>query len=60
MSDPLRYLKIDKVKIADASTLQEWAARKMVWAPDPVEGFVAASLQSEKGDKSIVVREDTR
>lgn len=55
MADPeLKYLIVDKNMVSDPASQAEWTAKRLVWVPDDVHGFVAASVKSEKGDNITV------
>ncbi|XP_033121498.1 myosin-10-like isoform X2 [Anneissia japonica] len=54
MDSALKYLHVDRNKVADPTAQAEWSAKKLVWIPDEQEGFVAASVKSEKGEEVTV------
>lgn len=52
MNDPeLKYLVVDRNLINDPTAQAEWTAKKLVWIPHDVNGFVAASIKKEKIDE---------
>jgi myosin protein heavy chain len=60
-NDPpeMKYLRpidiLSKDSIADATTANEWAAKKYVWIPDEQDGFVHGQIRQEQGDGQLVV-----
>ncbi|XP_038049034.1 myosin-10-like isoform X2 [Patiria miniata] len=50
----LKYLIVDKDLVSDPASQAEWTSKRLVWVPDEVHGFVAASIKSEKGDNITV------
>ncbi|GFS94681.1 myosin-11 [Nephila pilipes] len=52
MSDlELKYLVADQKLINDPVAEENWAAKRLVWIPHEIQGFVAASIKKEKNDK---------
>ncbi|XP_054763880.1 myosin-9-like [Lytechinus pictus] len=51
----LKYLTVDKHLINDPAYHAQWAAKKLVWIPDEVNGFIAASIKEEKSGQEMVV-----
>ncbi|CAF4015000.1 unnamed protein product [Rotaria magnacalcarata] len=55
----MKYLRsIDmtsKDSITDATTANEWAAKKFVWVPDEHEGFVRGQVRQEQMDGQLLV-----
>ena len=51
--DDLQDLKVDRRQVSDPVAHAEWAAKKLCWVPDEEQGFVAASIVKEDGDKII-------
>ncbi|KAF8772017.1 myosin heavy chain, non-muscle-like isoform X2 [Argiope bruennichi] len=47
----LKYLIVDRNFVNDPSKQAEWTAKKLVWVPHETQGFVAASIVSEKKDE---------
>lgn len=47
----LSYLAVDRTIVNDPAVQAEWASKKLVWVPDEGNGFVAASVKTEKGDQ---------
>lgn len=47
------YLCVDRVKLMKEQT-REFDGKKACWCPDDKEGFVAAEIQSSKGDELTV------
>ncbi|KAL8616918.1 hypothetical protein ACOMHN_041837 [Nucella lapillus] len=58
-ANELRYLTIDRSIINDPAAQAEWAGKKLVWVPDDTNGFVTASVKTEKGDQVEVQVEET-
>ncbi|KAK7484698.1 hypothetical protein BaRGS_00024106 [Batillaria attramentaria] len=58
-ANELRYLAIDRSLINDPAIQAEWASKKLLWVPDEANGFVAASVKSEKGEQVEVEVEET-
>ena len=50
----LKYLTVDRNIINDPSAQAAWSAKRLVWVPHEVHGFVAASIKQEKGDEVVV------
>ncbi|KAG9510218.1 Myosin heavy chain, non-muscle, partial [Fragariocoptes setiger] len=59
MSEPLKYLVVDKNLSPDPSQQAEFAAKRLAWIPHPTEGFVAASIKAERGDEFEVELSET-
>lgn len=56
----LKFLVVDKnSSVIDPASQAAWAAKKMVWVPHEVNGFVPASLIEEKGDEVVVEVQET-
>ncbi|GFQ86245.1 myosin heavy chain, non-muscle [Trichonephila clavata] len=52
MNDPeLKYLVVDRKLINDPTAQADWTAKRLVWIPHEVQGFVAASVKKEKIDE---------
>ena len=51
----LKYLKPQDPKnlVSDPAAQADWTAKKYVWIPDDVEGFVRASMKQEIGEECI-------
>lgn len=54
MEDELKYLVVDRRKIADPTSQAEWSAKKLVWVPDEQHGFIPASVKEENKDDTVV------
>eukprot|EP00111_Clytia_hemisphaerica_P001275 TCONS_00003639-protein len=54
IDDDLKVLMVDKRQVSDPVAHAEWAAKKLCWVPDEEQGFVAASILKEEGDKIVV------
>ncbi len=55
-TDPdMLYLAVDRKKLLKEQAGQVFDAKKACWAPDPEQGFVAAELQSTKGEEVTVI-----
>ena len=52
-NEDLVALMVDKRQVADPVAHAEWAAKKLCWIPDEEQGFVAASIVKEEGDKIV-------
>nr|XP_006826038.1 PREDICTED: myosin-10-like isoform X2 [Saccoglossus kowalevskii] len=50
----LKYLIVDKNLVNDPTAQAEWTSKRLVWVPYDGQGFVAASVKSEKGDEVTV------
>ena len=46
--------KVNREMINDPSQQAAWAAKRLVWVPHEVQGFVAASIREERGDEVLV------
>jgi len=56
----LKYLVVDKgSSYVDPASQAAWAAKKLIWVPHEVHGFVPASLVEERGDDVIVEIQET-
>lgn len=55
----MKYLRSNdmnmKDSITDATTANEWAAKKFVWVPDEHEGFVRGQVRQEQMDGQLLV-----
>lgn len=52
MPEPMKYLVVDKKSLVnDPSQQAEFAAKRLVWVPHDTNGFVAASVKSERNDE---------
>ncbi|CAF1346369.1 unnamed protein product [Adineta steineri] len=55
----MKYLRStdmnSKDSITDATTANEWAAKKFVWVPDEHEGFVRGQVRQEQLDGQLLV-----
>ncbi|CAL1262331.1 unnamed protein product [Larinioides sclopetarius] len=52
MNDPeLKYLVVDRKLINDPTAQADWTAKRLVWIPHDIQGFVAASIKKEKFDE---------
>lgn len=47
----LKYLIVDHNFVNDPSKQAEWTSKKLVWIPHENQGFVSASIVSEKKDE---------
>lgn len=47
----LKYLIVDRNFVTDPSKQAEWTSKKLVWIPYESQGFVAASIITEKKDE---------
>ncbi|XP_054717131.1 LOW QUALITY PROTEIN: myosin heavy chain, non-muscle-like [Uloborus diversus] len=47
----LKYLIVDRNFVNDPSKQAEWTSKKLIWIPHETQGFVAASIVSEKKDE---------
>uniref|UniRef100_A0A4W5RS96 Myosin, heavy chain 10, non-muscle n=1 Tax=Hucho hucho TaxID=62062 RepID=A0A4W5RS96_9TELE len=54
MSDPERYLFVDRAVVCNPATQADWTAKKLVWIPSERHGFEAASIREERGDEVVV------
>ena len=50
----MKFLVVDRRRIADPAAQAEWSAKKLVWIPDDTHGFLAASIKEEKKDEYVV------
>ncbi|XP_076334905.1 uncharacterized protein LOC143238500 isoform X2 [Tachypleus tridentatus] len=52
-SDPeLRYLVVDRnIGVSDPAVQAQWAAKKLVWVPHEIHGFIAASVKEDRGEE---------
>lgn len=50
----LKFLQVDKAKVHDVVAQSDWSRKKLVWVPHPEQGFVQASIKSEKGEEVTV------
>ncbi|CAF1129116.1 unnamed protein product [Didymodactylos carnosus] len=59
----MKYLRsfdsLNKDMITDATTSNEWAAKKYVWVPDEQEGFIRGTVKQEQHDGLLTVDLDT-
>jgi len=55
----LQYLVVEKGTVNDPASQAAWAAKKLIWVPHEVNGFVAASVVEERGDEVVVQVEET-
>ncbi len=55
LSAELKYLKPQDPKglVSDPAAQADWTAKKYVWIPDDLEGFVRASMKQEIGEECI-------
>ncbi|CAF4729492.1 unnamed protein product [Rotaria sp. Silwood1] len=55
----MKYLRStdmsSKDSITDATTANEWAAKKFVWVPDEHEGFIRGQVRQEQMDGQLLV-----
>jgi len=52
--DPdFKYLCVDRVQLMKEQT-KDFDGKKACWCPDEKEGFIAAEIQSSKGDELTV------
>lgn len=51
MPEPMKYLVVDKNVVNDPSQQAEFAAKRLVWIPHDTNGFVGASVKSERNDE---------
>jgi len=51
----LKYLKPQEHKnsVSDPATQADWTAKKYVWVPDDIEGFIRASVKQDVGEDCI-------
>ncbi|XP_067128041.1 LOW QUALITY PROTEIN: myosin heavy chain, non-muscle-like [Centruroides vittatus] len=50
--DPeLRYLIVDRNVINDPAAQAEWTAKKLIWIPHDLNGFVMGSIKKDRGDE---------
>ena len=54
MENELKFLVVDRRRVADPAAQAEWSAKKLVWIPDDAHGFVSASIKEEKKDEYVV------
>lgn len=47
----LKYLIVDRKYVNDPTKLAEWTSKKLIWVPYESQGFVAASIVSERKDE---------
>jgi myosin heavy chain 9/10/11/14 len=56
----MKYLVVENKNFTnDPSTQAEWASKKLFWVPHEKDGFVAASVKAEKGEKVEVEVEES-
>lgn len=53
MDDELKFLVVDRATISDPIMQADWGARKLVWVPHEIQGFVPASIKEERGDEVV-------
>ncbi|CAF3703620.1 unnamed protein product [Adineta steineri] len=64
-NDPaeMKYLRPSDInskdRIADATTANEWAAKKYVWVPDEQEGFIRGQIRQEQTDGQLLIDLET-
>uniref|UniRef100_A0A1W7RA51 Myosin heavy chain, non-muscle n=1 Tax=Hadrurus spadix TaxID=141984 RepID=A0A1W7RA51_9SCOR len=46
----LRYLTVENI-ISDPAAQAEWTAKKLIWVPHEINGFVSASIKADRGDE---------
>jgi hypothetical protein len=53
----LKYLKPQDQKgvVSDPAAQADWTAKKYIWVPDELEGFIRASMKQEVGEECICV-----
>ena len=53
----LKYLKPQDQKgvVSDPAAQADWTAKKYIWVPDDLEGFIRASMKQEVGEECICV-----
>ncbi len=53
----LKYLKPQDQKgvVSDSASQADWTAKKYVWVPDDLEGFIRASMKQEVSEECICV-----
>lgn len=54
MAEELKYLSVDRKDMHDAIAQAQWATKKLIWVPDPDNGFVTGSVKVDKGDELLV------
>uniref|UniRef100_A0A671RCY3 Myosin-10-like n=1 Tax=Sinocyclocheilus anshuiensis TaxID=1608454 RepID=A0A671RCY3_9TELE len=54
MSDPERYLFVDRAMVYNPANQADWTAKKLVWVPSERHGFEAASIREERGEEVLV------
>ena len=55
----LKYLTVDKNVLNDPMKQAEWSAKKLIWVPHEMHGFVAACIKAEGGDEIEVQIEES-
>jgi len=55
----LQYLVVDKGVVNDPAAQAAWAAKRLVWVPNEIHGFAAASIREERGDEVVVEIQET-
>ncbi|CAF0782742.1 unnamed protein product [Adineta ricciae] len=62
-SATMKYLRPSDINsrdgIDDATTANEWAAKKYVWVPDEQEGFIRGQIRQELADGQLVIDLET-
>merc|ERR1712002_831447 len=54
----LKYLTVDRGVVNDPTQQAEWSAKRLVWVPHEVNGYIAASIREERGDEVLVELEN--
>uniref|UniRef100_A0A8C1QWL4 Myosin, heavy chain 10, non-muscle n=1 Tax=Cyprinus carpio TaxID=7962 RepID=A0A8C1QWL4_CYPCA len=54
ISDPERYLFVDRAMVYNPASQADWTAKKLVWVPSERHGFEAASIREERGEEVLV------
>uniref|UniRef100_A0A673I6N9 Myosin-10-like n=1 Tax=Sinocyclocheilus rhinocerous TaxID=307959 RepID=A0A673I6N9_9TELE len=54
MTDPERYLFVDRAMVYNPANQADWTAKKLVWVPSERHGFEAASIREERGEEVLV------
>ena len=50
----MKFLQVDRAKVHDVVAQSDWSKKKLVWVPHPEQGFLQASIKSEKGEEVTV------
>jgi len=55
----LQFLVVDRGFVNDPASQAAWAAKRLVWVPHEINGFVTAAIVEERGDEITVEVQDT-